>query len=121
MVTLREVMSDEVVSVAPTATVAEAAQLMSIHHVGSALVLDADRLVGIFTERDVVRALATDFDASSHIVSAWMTRGPATLSPDATATEALDLMLRGGFRHVPVEEDGHVLGVISIRDLTPRP
>jgi CBS domain-containing protein len=120
MAKLRDVMASDLTTVAPDATVAEAAQLMSVRHVGSALVMDDGGLVGIFTERDIVRALATDFDAAGHTVDATMTRAPRTLAPDASTKEALDLMLAAGFRHLPVVEDGEVVGVVSLRDLAPR-
>ncbi|HEY7477516.1 MAG TPA: CBS domain-containing protein [Actinomycetota bacterium] len=120
MATLRELMSGELTSVRPDATVADAAHLMSIRHVGSALVLEDDALLGIFTERDIVRALASDFDAAGHSVDAWMTRDPRTMGPDDESSAALDLMLEHGFRHLPVVEGGRVLGVVSIRDLAPR-
>jgi CBS domain-containing protein len=93
---------------------------MSTHHVGSALVCDGDRLLGIFTERDVVHALATDFDASGEPVSSWMTEDPVTLGPSSSAAEALDRMLEEGFRHLPVVEGERVVGIVSLRDLTPR-
>ncbi len=113
-------MSIELTTVSPSATVAEAAQLMSVRHVGSALVMDGDRLVGIFTERDIVRALASDFDAAGHTVEASMTRSPTTLAPGATTGQALDLMLAEGFRHLPVLDGDTVVGVVSLRDLAPR-
>ena len=120
MVTLREVMRTELVTVAPDATVAEAAELMSIHHVGAALITRDERLLGIFTERDIVRALAGEHDAAGHAVEAWMTAEPIALSPDASATDALRCMLDEGFRHVPVVEDGRLVGIVSIRDLSGR-
>lgn len=118
MTTLGEVMSRGLVTVPSDATVAEAATLMSTHHVGSALVCDGDRLRGIFTERDIVRALATDFDAARERVAEWMTTDPSTLGPSASVEEARDLMLEEGFRHVPVLDDGRVVGVVSLRDLS---
>jgi len=120
LATIRDVMSTDLISVSPGATVAEAATVMGTGKVGAALVLDGDRLAGIFTERDILRALASDFDAARHLVSHWMTRDPVSLTPDADASEALDLMLDRGFRHVPVLEDGRVVGVVSLRDVTPR-
>jgi CBS domain-containing protein len=117
MPTVGELMTKDLITVAPTATVAEAATLMGERHVGSALVLDGDRLAGIFTERDIVRALGEHFDAAGHPVSSWMTRNPATISPGASAQEALEAMLQGGFRHLPVTEEGRVLGMLSLRDL----
>jgi CBS domain-containing protein len=117
-VTVRQIMSTEIVSVGPSATVAEAATLMGKQHVGSALVMDDARVVGIFTERDIVRALAADFDAAGHTVSDWMTEQPATVEPDLSARAALDRMLAAGYRHLPVVEDGATVGVVSIRDLS---
>jgi len=120
METLQQLMSTTLVTVDPGATVAEAAQLMSIHRVGSALVVDGEELRGIFTERDIVRALAAEHDAASHAVADWMTNAPLSLSPETTALEALRQMLAAGFRHVPVVEDGRLVGIVSIRDLSGR-
>jgi CBS domain-containing protein len=120
MTTLRDVMSTDLTRVAPAATVAEAAALMSVRHVGSVLVMTDDDLAGIFTERDIVRALASDFDAAGHEVTLWMTKDPVCLDAEATTREALDRMLAEGFRHLPVLVDGRVGGVVSIRDLAPR-
>src|SRR6266581_7451132 len=86
MPALRELMSIDLISVPPTATVAEAAQVMSLQHVGAALVVDADDLVGIFTERDIVRALAAEHDAATHDVREWMTKDPVTLDADVSAS-----------------------------------
>ncbi|MFN2590889.1 MAG: cyclic nucleotide-binding/CBS domain-containing protein [Actinomycetota bacterium] len=117
MTTIRDIMSGELVAVSPSTTVAEAATAMAERRVGSALVLDGG-LVGIFTERDIVRALSQDFDAPGHPVSHWMTRNPTTIGPDAAIQDALDLMLSAGFRHLPVMEGDEVVGVVSIRDLS---
>ena len=113
-------MSTSLVKVEPDATVAEAAAVMSIHHVGAALVVDGDRLLGIFTERDIVRALAAEHDAAHHAAAGWMTSDPITLGPDATPAEALDRMLEEGFRHIPVVDDGRLVGIVSLRDLSGR-
>ncbi len=120
MVALHEVMSTDLTVVPPSATVAEAAQLMSVRHVGSVLVVHEKVLAGIFTERDVVRALASDFDAAQHQVSMWMTKDPVSIDPEASTGEALDRMLASGFRHLPVLEDGRLRGIVSLRDLAPR-
>jgi CBS domain-containing protein len=120
METLQQLMSTELVTVDPSATVAEAAQLMSIKRVGSALVVQGEELRGIFTERDIVRALAAEHDAASHAVTDWMTTEPVTLAPDTTAVDALQQMLAAGFRHVPVVDGGRLVGIVSIRDLSGR-
>ncbi len=118
MATVGDVMSRRVLSVAPPTTVAEAATVMGERRVGSALVMDGDRLLGIFTERDIVRALGQHYDAASHPVSEWMTPDPLTTSPEASVDEALRTMLDRGFRHLPVMEGDSVAGVVSMRDLS---
>ena len=119
MATIREVMSTELVTVAREATVAEAATVMGGSHVGAALVLHPDgSLAGIFTERDILRALASDFDAAGHVVEQWMSGEPRTIAPAADVREALEMMLEEGFRHLPVLDDGRLVGVVSIRDLS---
>jgi CBS domain-containing protein len=117
MAIVREVMSSQLIAVDPSTTVAEAATIMGGKHVGSALVMDGDTLAGIFTERDIVRALGEHFDAAGHPVANWMTSEPTTISPEATTDEALDQMLRGGFRHLPVLEGDRVVGMLSLRDI----
>ncbi|HEX9822940.1 MAG TPA: CBS domain-containing protein [Actinomycetota bacterium] len=118
MATVSEVMAKNVLTVSLTTTVAEAATLMGERRVGSALVMDGDTLLGIFTERDIVRALGQDFDAAGRAVSEWMTADPVSVPPDTDTTEALRKMLDGGFRHLPVLDGDRVQGVVSIRDLS---
>ncbi|HLB62350.1 MAG TPA: CBS domain-containing protein [Actinomycetota bacterium] len=120
MTAVREVMSTELVIVDPSVIVTEAARVMSTHRAGSVLVLDEGSLVGIFTERDILRALAhyaKADEARVSPVSRWMTPGPVTIGPDATSGEALDVMLSGGFRHLPVLEGDNLVGIVSMRDL----
>jgi CBS domain-containing protein len=118
MTAVREVMSKDLITVEPSTTVAEAATVMAHHHVGSALVMDGGALAGIFTERDIVRALSQDFDAPGHPISHWMTRNPFTVEPDAQVDDALERMLEGGFRHLPVTEGEAVIGMVSLRDVS---
>ena len=120
MTDVRDVMSTELVTVNPGTTVAEAATTMSTKKVGSALVMEGERLVGIFTERDVMRAVASEFDAEHHQVGAFMTSDPTTIGPEADIHEGLSSMFAFGFRHMPVVEGGQVVGMVSMRDLTPR-
>jgi CBS domain-containing protein len=119
MTTVAEVMNKGgLLSVAPSTTVAEAATMMGERRVGSALVMEGDALLGIFTERDIVKALGADFDAAKHQVAEWMTRNPTTVPPESPARDALKTMLDGGFRHLPVLEADKVIGVVSMRDLS---
>ena len=118
MTTVRDVMTTDLVIVGPDATVQRAANGMFASRTGSTLVMEGDRLLGIFTERDIVKALSGTSDAGrSSTVAARMTREPQVIEPDATVGAALDRMLEGGFRHLPVVEDGRVIGMVSMRDL----
>ncbi|HEX5949512.1 MAG TPA: CBS domain-containing protein [Actinomycetota bacterium] len=120
MKTIREVMRTDLVTVDPSTTLLEAAHAMSMRHAGSVLVLEDGGLVGIFTERDLMRAMTESSTADAarvSSVSGWMTRSPATVGTDATVGVALDLMLSGGFRHLPVMEAEALVGIVSMRDL----
>jgi CBS domain-containing protein len=118
MTTIRDVMTTDLVLATPASTVQDAASRMFAGRTGSILVMEGDRLIGIFTERDIVRALSGTSDAGrSASVGDRMTRDPEVIEPEASVGEALDRMLDGGFRHLPVVEDGRVIGVVSMRDL----
>jgi CBS domain-containing protein len=80
-------------------------------------VLQGSFLVGILTERDVLRAAASGSDLTVSKTSEWMTPDPQSASPDTPADEAAQIMFRNGFRHLPVRDGKHVCGVVSIRDL----
>lgn len=120
MTTVREIMSTELATVDQSTQLTEAARVMSVARAGSVLVMDGDALVGIFTERDILRALghsSTADLARVSSVSKWMARDPVTVGPETTVAEALNRMLFGGFRHLPVMEGDSVVGMISMRDL----
>lgn len=117
---VRTMMSTPLVTVEPTEYLAKAAWVMGHAKAGSALVMDAGSLVGILTERDIMRAFADSDSANAARVapvSAWMSADPVTIAADATAGEALDLMLSNGFRHLPVMDGDEIVGVVSMRDL----
>ena len=118
MTAIREVMTKELVTVEPSTSVAAAVTVMGIQGVGAVLVMGKGRLEGIFTERDLVRALSHDIGASSQAVAEWMTRNPVTLGPEASVEQALEIMLAGHFRHLPVMEGERLVGVVSIRDVS---
>jgi CBS domain-containing protein len=118
MTTVRDVMSGELVTVEPSETVAQAATKMGRSQIGSALVMDEGSLAGIFTERDIMRALGSDFDAAAHPVSQWMTSNPMTIDAGVDAADALQRMLAQGFRHFPVVDGADLVGIVSIRDLS---
>lgn len=117
VVKIGELMNQRVVSAAPDTPVASAAAAMVRGKAGSALVMQGTLLAGILTERDVLRAAASGEDLTGAPVSAWMTRDPQTAEPDTPTEEAAQIMLRNGFRHLPVTEGRRVCGVVSLRDL----
>ena len=92
--------------------------MMSQRRVGSTLVCKDDRLVGIFTERDILRAVSHDASAMRDSLEHWMTRRPHIIAPDADLDEALRIMVEGHFRHLPVVEEGRVVGMLSMRDVS---
>jgi|SRR5215211_514638 len=112
----RKVMSRNLLTVAPGISVEDVAQRMVSRDVGAALVTEGERLMGIVTERDVLRAVARGIDEST-LVADLMTREPETMEPDESTQHAATLMIHGGFRHLPIVEDGEVVGILSIRDL----
>lgn len=111
--------NQEVFSLTEATTVHEAATRMVERNVAALVVVDDDgKLAGIVTERDMTRrVLAKGLDAKATPVRDIMTRNPDTLAPDDTAREALELMRTRRYRHLPVAEDGTVVGMVSIRDL----
>src|SRR5438105_15908288 len=117
MPTLGEVMTKEVLSVEPSDTIGEAAEKMTSHGVGAVVVSDFGRMIGIFTERDLMRAVAGRVHSSEARVREWMTADPITLGPDASPADAAKIMLENGFRHVPIVEDDRAVGIVSIRDV----
>ena len=104
----------------PDATVKEACRHMRDRRVGAVLVTEADgRLVGIFTGRDAVhRVLAEGRSAALTKLSEVMTYNPTSMLPGKTAIEALRLMQDGRYRHVPIVDDGKVVGIVSRFDFS---
>ena len=109
-------MSRDLLTVDAALPLAEVAGRMVERSVGAVLVLDGERLAGILTERDVLRAVACGIDDEA-VVRDWMTTEPETIGPDETTEHAATLMMHGGFRHLPVTEGEAVVGILSIRDL----
>jgi CBS domain-containing protein len=117
MASLGELMGGAIVAVAPEDTLGEAAERMAEEGVGSAVVLDAGRLIGILTERDLLKAVAGRVHTSEARVREWMTADPVTAGEATPAEEAIRTMLEHGFRHLPVLEGGRIVGVVSLREL----
>ncbi|MBM3359744.1 MAG: CBS domain-containing protein [Betaproteobacteria bacterium] len=115
---IREVMErKKLLTAPPETTVSSAARLMMRRKVGAVMVVEQSRLVGIFTERDAVfRVIARGRDAHATRLSDVMTVAPHTVNPDNSFGYALLLMHENGFRHMPVIEDGKLVGIVSARN-----
>jgi CBS domain-containing protein len=112
----RKVMSRNLLTVAPGGSLKDVAERMVSRDVGAALVTEGERLVGIVTERDVLRAVARGIDEGT-VVADLMTPDPETMEPDESTQHAATIMIHGGFRHMPIVEGDEIVGILSIRDL----
>jgi CBS domain-containing protein len=115
MTQLSEVMRRDFITVAPEDTLGEVAEKMVELNVGSVVVKDFGRLIGILTERDLLQAMAGRVHTSEARVREWMTPDPITAGPEMSVEEAAQIMLENNFRHLPVVEGGGVVGVVSLR------
>ncbi|MEO7573648.1 MAG: citrate/2-methylcitrate synthase [Acidimicrobiales bacterium] len=115
--TVAEVMSSPAVTAQPSETIAEVSQRMSEHKKGSVVIIDGQRPIGILTERDLVRFNATGAAGSDTKVSEWMTQPVDCAAPDLSVQEAFAGFAEKGYRHLPVVEDGALVGVVSLRSL----
>ena len=101
----------------PETTLQDASVAMMSARVGSIGVVQGRELAGIITERDIVRAASEGIDPTVELVEDWMTSDPDVFTPDVTVNEAARWLLETGYRHLPVMEDGELLGILSIRDV----
>lgn len=106
----------EPIRLSPSGSLLQAAKVMAERNVGSVLVTEGERLVGIFTERDLLRAVAAGVSLDSPL-EAFMSRNLITVTPKDTVYRAMELMSRHNIRHLPVVEGERLVGVISIRDV----
>ncbi len=115
---IKDVMeSRNALALAPTTSVREAAKRMAERKTGAAMIVEQERLIGIFTERDALfRVIAAGLDPSATPLVEVMTREPRTVGPEETYGYALVLMQEGGFRHVPVIVNGIPVGIVSSRN-----
>ena len=116
MPTLADVMRTEVIDVAPEDTLGEVAERMSAVNVGAVVVKDYGRLIGILTERDMLKAMAARVHTSDARVREWMTEDPLTATAEMDVEDAAQVMLEHNFRHLPIVDDnGAVIGLVSLR------
>ena len=118
MATVADVMVKDVLTVEPTSSIGEAAEKMNAAKVGAVVVVeDFVRIVGIITERDLLRAVAQRARAAEARVRQWMTPDPLTIEPETSIEDAAKIMFENNFRHLPVVKDGRSLGIVSLRVL----
>jgi CBS domain-containing protein len=113
---LADLMKTNVLSVPPDTTLAEAAHRMVDHDTGAACVIEDDKLIGVISERDLLRVLAQGFDPDLKVRDR-MIANVLTASSSTGLPEAMAIMVDGHFRHLPVVDHGRVIGMISMRDL----
>jgi CBS domain-containing protein len=101
----------------PETTLQDAATAMMTARVGSIGVVQGRELAGIITERDIVRAASEGTDPRLELVEDWMTTDPDVFTPEVTVAEAAQWLLETGYRHLPIMEEGELLGILSIRDV----
>jgi CBS domain-containing protein len=116
MPSVQDHMSSDLLSVEAALPLLGVVQRMAERNVGAVLVMEAGRLAGIMTERDLMRAYARGLRDDA-VVGDCMTRHPETIAPDDTIQHAAVLMIHGGYRHLPVVDGDDVVGVLSMRDL----
>src|SRR5215469_6646749 len=117
LMSIESLFSTEILRTAQDTTLAGVAEAMAAHDVGSMLVFDAGALVGVITERDIVRAAARPTDMSRARVSEHMTPDPWTVPVQWTARQVAIRMINHGIQHAPVTRNGEVVGVVSSFDL----
>ena len=112
--TVEKAQASDPIVVEPSATVREAFQLLKMHKTGSLLVSEGEKLVGIFTERDALKLMASGADLDGPI-SDRMTSNPTTICPETTVAEAIQQMVTGGYRRLPtVDAEGRLVGIVKV-------
>jgi CBS domain-containing protein len=117
MAGIGDLMTTDVLTVAPEDTLGEAAAKMTDRGVGAVVVSDFGRMIGILSERDIMRAVADRIHSSEARVREWMTADPITATTDTSIEDAARTMFDNGFRHLPVVEGERAVGIVSLRDL----
>ena len=108
----------EVIAVKPDTSVTDIAHTITSRKIGAVVVCEGDRLAGIVSERDVVKAISAQGEAALRFTASdVMTKTVTTATPQTTIPEAMEMMDAGYFRHLPVVENGRMVGIISVRDV----
>jgi CBS domain-containing protein len=116
---LSHVVRPVAITMAPTATIREIAVQMTANEIGMVVIGGEGRLLGVVSERDIVRALAEEADPEDERASDIMSVDVLSAESSTTVASAVEMMVEGGVRHLPVVDRGRVMGVVSMRDLLP--
>ena len=114
---VRSVFHPAVACLGPGSTLTNAATLMRAGEFGSIAIYEGDQLAGILTETDIVRSVAEHRDPDTTTLSEYMSLDPVTADPEEDSMDVAERMVKGGFRHLPVIEEGRLIGMVSARDL----
>ena len=118
-VRVADIMTNATVTDSTVGSLSEAADLMWRQQTGSLVIVDSGEIVGMLTERDVLRTIAIGKDVNSVVVGDAMTRDVITTTPDTPVRDAARIMAQHWFRHLPVVDDGgRLVGIVSQRDVT---
>jgi CBS domain-containing protein len=110
----------QLIALSPEQTVRQAAEVLCSSRIGAAPVISGERLVGVFSERDILRkVVATGLSSETSLVGDIMTREPKTVTLETSLVEAFAMMVEGHFRHLPVVRNGNVIAMLSMRDVPP--
>src|SRR5437764_7182794 len=115
--TVADLMAADVLTATPSETIADVSARMGERKVGSIVFVDDTRPVGILTERDMIKVAASGTDTSIAKVSEWMTENPDTVDPEVDVDDAFHRLTEHGYRHMPVVDNGKLVGIVSLRDL----
>ncbi|ADY01936.1 MAG: CBS domain-containing protein [Vulcanisaeta sp.] len=115
---VRDVMKEVPVTVRDDEPLISVIRIMNERNIGSIIITDEEgRVIGVFTERDLLRLVASNIDISTLTVGDVMTKDVIVIEQDASLIKAVHIMAKHGIRHLPiVDEDGKIVGIISIRD-----
>lgn len=115
---LGELMAQDYLAVSPDAEIADVVSRFNETGDHVTIVVENDRIVGIFTERDLLTKVGDDYDSAQRSpIQSYMTPAPETLSKDDSVAFGLNRMMVGDYRHIPIEDDGKLVGVVSVRDI----
>jgi CBS domain-containing protein len=114
---VKDVMNANVLTVKPDIAVKEAATIMYKNHIGSLIVLEKEKIIGIITEGDVLKTVARDLDLNVTLVSEVMTKDVISIEPNKTIEEAVNLMTEKKIKKLPVIKDGELMGIITASDI----